>query len=221
MMIVRGALQRTPDICEAAPGYGLEDSAPVAAVLRAAKLVTRTNQLFCLVRSISSTGLTADLMVPMRVSDQVWVQLGAELVPCDVTSTNGNVIQLAFQRTFAVEKWLAGPAGGQGREAPRVDVDLPARLQVGSQVVFARLRDISIDGARIETDDILLEGDELTLSLRNRTGIRASVIWTDGDFAGLRFQSPVSIRDLAQWLSTSSPALTDVSAEDIRSIARQ
>jgi hypothetical protein len=189
-------------------------------VFRAAKLVSARGQLFCLVRSISSIGLTGDLNLALPKGEQVKVLLGSKFVGATVSASDGSTIELAFQEAIDVELWLGGPAA-ERRVAPRVEVDCPARLMLGTQAIFVRVRDISQEGACIESEDILLEGDEPTITLRNWKAIRASVAWVDGNLAGLKFARPVALRELSNWLADCTSQAQRMTSEAIQRIARQ
>ncbi|HZC38152.1 MAG TPA: PilZ domain-containing protein, partial [Sphingomicrobium sp.] len=60
----------------------------------------------------------------------------------------------------------------------------------------ARLRDISSFGATIETTAALVPGAEPLLDLGEAGSVFATVVWTRGDEAGLRFNQPFDLTQL-------------------------
>jgi hypothetical protein len=70
----------------------------------------------------------------------------------------------------------------------------------------ARLRNISTAGATIETSTALVPGAEPLLDLGEAGSIFATVVWTSGDQAGLRFNQPFDLSQLPKARSQGAPA---------------
>ena len=191
-------------------------------VLRAAKLVTSRGQLLCLVKSVAARSLVVHLNVPLAEGERVTIELGDDLVACTVSAVDGARLTLTFDEPADVRAWFAAPDAAQRRITPRVEVDCRARLQIGTQILFVAARDISQDGIRIESDELLLEGDEVIVLLRGWLGpLRGAVSWTDGNSAGVKFYQPLRLDDLAKWLASLNAAPAMQSSDSLRDMVRQ
>ncbi|MEO0499522.1 MAG: PilZ domain-containing protein [Pseudomonadota bacterium] len=85
-----------------------------------------------------------------------------------------------------------GPAANshwmdEERRQERAETDHIAGLEWGGDVHRARVLDIAMTGARIETDAALKAGDGLVFASVRMGRRPAIVIWRDGSTAGLRF----------------------------------
>lgn len=67
-----------------------------------------------------------------------------------------------------------------------------ASVQDGGGTVAATLLDLSIYGCRLAVGEWHDEGDRLWLRFDGGWPIAASVVWTDGERIGCRFDAPIS-----------------------------
>ena len=89
----------------------------------------------------------------------------------------------------------SGPDSRSERRHPLVWSGL---LHHDYQSTPVRLRNVSETGAQVECPEQLAVGSEPLLELGPDVSISATVAWTLGDQAGLRFNSPFDLRDLAR-----------------------
>ena len=89
----------------------------------------------------------------------------------------------------------SGPDGRGERRHPLVWSGL---LHHDHQSTPVRLRNISASGTQIECYEMLTVGSEPQLELGPDVSISATVAWVLGDQAGLRFNSPFDLHDLAR-----------------------
>jgi hypothetical protein len=173
-------------------------------VYRAAKLVTSLGEFLCVIKSISSRTVVAETHVRLTPGERLRIELGHDLVAATTTSAEGGTIALLFDDSIDVQSWLGADGAQHRRTAPRIAIDVRARVQIGNQLLFVKARNISQEGMGIETQDILMEGDELMIALRGWQGpIAGSIVRVDGDFAGIRFLQPIGFRALSEWLGQS------------------
>lgn len=61
-----------------------------------------------------------------------------------------------------------------------------------AQAVEARLQDISIYGCRIEGAGVAKDGERIWIRIQGGMPIGATVMWTEGELVGCRFDAPIS-----------------------------
>ncbi len=81
------------------------------------------------------------------------------------------------------------------RRPHRAPVLLTATLHVGGKAHPVKLRNLSEDGALVESDDFPPEGIDAIFE-RNALRVRSSVVWVEGHFAGIRFGRPLKSEDV-------------------------
>ena len=78
----------------------------------------------------------------------------------------------------------------QNRRSRRSPVLLTATIFVGGVPVNVRLRNLSEEGALIESDRLPAEGSE-TIFERNDLRLKSRVVWVHGKYAGVAFDVPL------------------------------
>jgi hypothetical protein len=102
---------------------------------------------------------------------------------------------LEFEADTQAEPEHSGPEARGERRHPLVWSGL---LHHDYQSTPVRLRNISATGAQIECPEYLTVGSEPLLELGPELSISATVAWVVGDQAGLRFNSPFDLHNLAR-----------------------
>jgi hypothetical protein len=110
---------------------------------------------------------------------------------------------LEFEAELEPEAELSGEDGRVERRHPLVWSGL---LHHDYQSTPIRIRNISATGAMIECSEVLTVGSEPLLELGPELSISAKVAWVLGDGAGLRFDRPFDLRDLARARPQVTPA---------------
>lgn len=100
-----------------------------------------------------------------------------------------------FEADKQPEPETSGPEGRGQRRHPLVWSGL---LHHDYQSTPVRLRNISTTGTQIECPETLTVGSEPLLELGPDLSVSATVAWVIGDQAGLRFNAPFDLRDLAR-----------------------
>lgn len=88
-------------------------------------------------------------------------------------------------------KLMTAAAGTDRRIKPRHLLLIEVAISVGQQGTDALVHDLSTTGLRIETDDPLDVGEQLTIELMGGTTIEATVVWSSDRSYGCRFASSV------------------------------
>jgi PilZ domain-containing protein len=89
-------------------------------------------------------------------------------------------------------------SGAEGRGERRHPLVWSGTLHHDYQSTRIRIRNISATGAMIECSAMLTVGSEPLLELGDELSIPAKVAWVLGDEAGLRFDRPFDLHDLAR-----------------------
>lgn len=87
----------------------------------------------------------------------------------------------------------AGPALVEHRQAPRqfVAITRATVRALGEEPADAVLRDVSAFGCRLAAAPGHLAGDRIRLRLGGGMSVPATVIWSDEDVIGCRFDEPI------------------------------
>src|SRR5436305_11685121 len=104
-----------------------------------------------------------------------------------------------------VEDQTAEPAADDQRLARRSPLLRMGTLHYDYESTPARLRNISTVGATIDTSAALVVGGEPLLDLGEAGSVFATVVWTSGDQAGLRFVQPFDLTQLPKARSQAGP----------------
>jgi hypothetical protein len=176
-----------------------------AAVLKAAKLVCRGDDQFCLIRKIGSDWLVAETYAAVAPGDPVLIILGEDVCVAGKTSWVGEArVYVSFAREVDIEALLASSRlvrDGRQPRMPRVKVDAWARLRVGARMFSVRLRDISQGGAKIQVHGLLSAGQQAVLTVRDLPPIAGMIRWCGESEGGVSFNQPLGFAELAAWLA--------------------
>ena len=173
-------------------------------ILRVGVLEQRGRSSLCLVKNISPTGVqlkiytkpVADERVSIRVADEGPVQGRLIWIKDDSAgiSFDGELDPATLLR---VQQKLRPH---RRRTMPRIAVEASATLRTGGHTRRASVCDISSVGARVRTRSSLAPGDKAMVTLDDLPAISAYVRWTDGQQAGLSFETPIPMQIIACWV---------------------
>lgn len=171
----------------------------LALTLRAAKLVSPTGEILCILRDISATGIKVRLFHSFPANGRYALELG-----------NGD-------RTLLEQVWERdGHAGFQFSEGPidvaamldatarfprrqiRLRLDLPGFLSFNESHQSALIRDISQQGALIESSPPMALGQKLRLEAAGLPVLFAKVRWRRKAAHGLVFGQSFRLDELAR-----------------------
>ena len=187
---------------EAAPGIDpAADSARTVTTYRVAMLTIASGPILCLVRALAPRAATLDIDMPFAPQDRARLEIGSATLAGALVRTGDKRAELRTAEEIDVASILADPSllASAGRRAlPRVAVDARARVEIGSQRFTATVRDISTDGVRIETDELLSIGDAVRIVLKGfERPLPGNVRWCSGDYAGIEFVQRLPIGRLS------------------------
>lgn len=175
-------------------------------LLRVGKLVTADDERLCMIRNISSAGAMLKLYQPIAVGAPVQVEITPDCpVAARVIWAQNELAGVAFDTPIDVVAALRGEgqAGPYRRIArtPRLQMRRPALMHTDEFERQVMLCDLSLNGAKIETD-LELAGDlEVALFVEGLPPLSGRIRWCHDERAGMEFDIPVQMDVLAGWMS--------------------
>jgi hypothetical protein len=92
----------------------------------------------------------------------------------------------------------------QNRRSRRSPVLLAASITIGGVAVPVKLRNLSEEGALIESARLPLEGTE-TFFQRNELGLKSRIVWVHGKYAGVAFDTPLQREEVLREIPRPKP----------------
>jgi hypothetical protein len=192
----------TPNVTAAA------ESGRAVTTYRVATLTLASGPLLCLVRALTGNTATLDIDMPFSPQDDARLEIGRECLTGALVRTGERKAELRSREPIDIKAILADPSllASAGRRAlPRVAIDARARIDIGAQRFAAQVRDISTDGIKIYSEELLSIGDEVRVVLKDLERPLPGVVrWCSGDHAGVEFVQRLPIGRLNAWLAAQS-----------------
>lgn len=173
-------------------------------ILRAGVLEQEGKTSFCLVKNVSAAG------VQLKVYTQPLLNAAVSLRVADEQPVTGRLawikndtagISLAEDMDAVTLLRVQQKLRPSRRRAfPRMCVEASAILRTSGRVHRATVHDISSLGVRLRAKAKLQAGDRTIVEFADLPSINAFVRWTDGDEAGLYFETPIPMQIIAQWI---------------------
>nr|WP_165388421.1 PilZ domain-containing protein [Sphingomonas populi] len=174
-------------------------------ILKAAILRSALGEELCLVRNISRGGLMAHIFSELEVGDPVKIEFrSSKIVRGRVVWRQPELMGVRFSQFIDIAEVLTEPKprSGHAARAPRVAVNVPARLRSGGRYQAAALGNISQGGARIYLSEPDRLGDDVVLSVVGLPVLTGSVRWRDDTSAGIVFSELLAFEDVGRWISS-------------------
>ena len=173
-------------------------------ILRVGVLEQLGKSSLCLVKNISATGVQLKCYskpitggpASIRVADEAAV-LGR------IIWFKGGIAGMNFYEELDTATLLRVQQKlkpNRRRSMPRVEVQASAILRTGGKTQRAVVRDISSVGARVRTHSTLKSGDRAVIEFADLPALRGFVRWSDGEEAGLAFETTIPMQILAEWV---------------------
>lgn len=180
------------------PGSAEDRAAPrFTLLIRAAKLIAPQGQFVCVIRDVSSTGVSLRGFHPLPDGEDLAVELqSGERHAVERVWERGTDSGYQFRKPVEVTH-LISESGDYPRRQVRVDIDRTVYVESGGHTVEARLTNLSQQGARIECPYLLAIGQPLRLVADDLPTISAKVRWREGRRFGLVFDTTFNLRELA------------------------
>lgn len=186
------------------------------ALLRVALLNVGRRKELCVVKNISSNGLSVRVYQDLAVGEQVRVEFrSGEHLSGSVVWKRDWEVGIVLPEPIDVEAVLASKwvtEIGRSRSLPRIKVNSRGWLKVGSRTFCVVLQEISQGGAKIQTLTSIIDSGNVVLCLPELPSIAGVVRWAGGTDVGISFNESLPFDLLARWIQARRAAHV-VSAE--------
>lgn len=168
-----------------------------ALLLRSAKLVSSCGEFLCIVRDVSESGAKLRIFHPVVAGDELSLEIasGERFAVEKVWEKEG---EAGFRFTDAIDVMrFVAEAGPFPKRPMRIRLNHPATLSYGDSVAAGTIRDLSRQGAKLETEQRLAIGQTLRLEGDYLPEFEATVCWRRHPFYGVVFRQLMSMEELA------------------------
>jgi hypothetical protein len=185
-------------------------------LIRSAKIISSCGEYLCVLRDVSSTGIKVRLFHPLPTESRLILELAnGERYPVERVWERDDYAGLRFSGQVSVEH-LLNEDGPMPKRPVRLKMELPALISINGETTPAIVRDLSQQGARIETSAQLAMDQQLRLEVHGLPTIYAKVRWRRHPNAGLVFEQTFKLDELARLAATLQPTTPDIEPEQFR-----
>jgi hypothetical protein len=186
-------------------------------ILTGALIYFRRRKYEVTVINVSAGGAMVEAEIGPRIGEQIEIQFGdCNRTKCAVRWVRGTRIGLEFQQettiigSSSIQDFIIRRLRGDEAEAEPTEKDTKASraarhgliwtgtLHCNHDSVPARLRNISAEGAMVETSQSFAVGAEVFLDLDEGGTAFAKVAWSEGGQMGLKFDQKFDLKQLAR-----------------------
>lgn len=190
---------------------GAEDqrAAPRTTLLiRPAKLIAGDGEFLCVIRDVSATGVSVRLFhAPPEAAEAVLETEAGQQVPMTQVWSRNREAGFRFDAPIDLAAFI-NESGRYRKRRLRLAIELPVMLESQGQRHAATIRNLSQQGARVETDARLATAQMVRLRSEYLPEIRAQVRWRRDSSHGLVFEDTFTLADFATTAALlQSPAL--------------
>lgn len=182
------------------PGYdGSEkrSAARYTSLIRSAKLVSSEGEFICVIRDVSSTGISLRTFHALPHDTILKLELqNGETYEIVETRRAGREASFRFDRPVTVERLIHESWNFPKRQL-RLNIVIPLEVSTLSGRAEAVTLNISQQGARIECDHVFAIDQRVTISCEHLPDIRCKVRWRKDANYGLVFEDTFTLRDFA------------------------
>ncbi len=183
----------------------LREAPRFALLIRTAKLISASGEYVCVVRDVSATGVKVRLFHPLPQQPVLTLELAnGDRYPVERVWESGGDAGLRFTAPVAVAD-LVTEAGAFRKRPVRLRLQLAALISVQGNSSTAVVRDLSQQGARIESTRHLAMDQQLRLEIARMAPIFVKVRWRRHPAYGLVLQQTFQLDELARLAALLQP----------------
>lgn len=166
-------------------------------VIRAAKLVSAQGEFVCIVRDVSSSGISLRTFHQLPIGAQMALELqNGELYELTLVREEGREASFTFNHAVEVQN-LIRESWEFPKRALRLNIAIPLTVSTPSLEEVAITHNLSQQGARIECDAMLAIDETIKLDGGHLPEIKAKVRWRRDSLYGLVFENTFSLGEFA------------------------
>ena len=183
----------------APPGSELRSEPRFALLIRTAKIIADGREFLCIIRDVSGTGLKIRLFSPLPPSRELSIeQVNGDRYPVELVWQTEDYAGLRFREEIAVERLLDEGGSTLPRKQVRLRIALDGVLHSGGEAVRIAFKDISQQGACIESEKWLLMNELVRIETGVTPPLYAKVRWRSHPRYGLIFEHTFKLNELAR-----------------------
>lgn len=174
-------------------------------LIRSAKLVCEGREYLCVIRDVSASGLRLRIFHPLPQVTHFELELATgDRFPLERVWESPDHAGFRFADWIDVKDFIA-EASPYPKRALRLKLDFPATITADGAAAHASVRDLSREGARIETTLPLAIRQRVNFTAKGLPPIVGSVCWRSQSAYGLVFQQVFSFEELAKIAAQLQP----------------
>jgi hypothetical protein len=174
-------------------------------LIRSAKLICDSGEYLCVIRDVSATGVRLRIFHPLPPGPQFQLELSTgDRFEIERVWEASDHAGYRFPDWIDVQGFIA-EASPYPKRALRLRLDYPASLTSDAAVAGVTLRDLSREGARIETAMPLAIRQKVKLTGEGLPAIIGNVCWRSNSAYGLVFQQVFTFEELARLAAKLQP----------------
>jgi hypothetical protein len=166
------------------------------------KLTSKDGEQLMRARNVSAGGMMCDIGQPVTVGEHVEIELNSQKIPSTVIWIRDSSAGFKFDENIDLGELLAGrkPRHGFRPRPPRLQVQCKASVRVGKTYYNCDVHDISLAGMKIEPIEEYCLGKSVVVVVESLRPIKGEVRWFNERKAGIVFDKPLSLEELAEWV---------------------
>ncbi len=174
-------------------------------LIRSAKLVCETGEYLCIIRDVSATGVRLRIFhtLPPLQNFSLELSTGEQFELERVWEAKDHA-GFRFADWIDVKNFIA-EASPYPKRSLRLRLDFPATIEADGHSAQAQLRDLSREGARIETTLPLAIRQKVKFTAKGMPAIFGNVCWRTTGAYGLVFQQVFTFEELAKLAARLQP----------------
>jgi hypothetical protein len=173
-------------------------------IFRVARLVHAGHDQLCVVRNISPGGVMIEVNHVPPVGAKVRIELRSDkALDASVRWVRNREAGIAFDQMVDVAALLREERPSILRKpprGPRFDRNGVAYILGGDEPIPGAITNVSINGVAVRSPVALPKGEPVVVKIEGLGPARAHVRWCADGEIGLRLETPLSYRALADWL---------------------
>lgn len=170
-------------------------------LLRVGSLLIDGRRELCLIRNISAGGMLVRVYSAIAAGSRVSIELKqGEPIEGTILWAKEELVGVSFDAPIDVISLLATPTNAPRPRMPRLEVHCTAWVRDDAVVHRTRVINISQGGVRVEAQNGLPVGAQVTVTLPGLSPEQGVVRWNDGGACGITFNRVLALSQLVGWL---------------------